>query len=97
MSVEVRFAPDRSWRTATTTDWPSIRVGDWCPFLYPAEARREVAPELVADSEATDNPFGRDNHRYGGYMCWPCRCLKRAWLASMLDSAVQLFAMADLP
>jgi hypothetical protein len=29
--------------------------GDWCPILYPAEARREVAPEFVADSKESDN------------------------------------------
>jgi hypothetical protein len=48
---------------------PCPLVGDWCPILYPAEARREVAPELVADSEATDNRAVGDVTIYGDDIC----------------------------
>jgi hypothetical protein len=55
--VEVRIAliaPELAHRSDN-----GLAVGDWCPVLYAAEARREVAPQFVADSEATDNPSGR--------------------------------------
>jgi hypothetical protein len=39
----------------------ALPVGDWCPVFYPAEARRKVAPKLVADSKESDNSFGREN------------------------------------
>jgi hypothetical protein len=56
MSVEVRFAgiaSELAHRSDNRLAFDSC--GDWCPIFYSAEARREVALELVADWEVTDD------------------------------------------
>jgi hypothetical protein len=79
-------------------------VEDWCPVFYPAEARREVAPELVADSEVTDNRAVGDIRSRGGYWEFSTtrwRSEPRCFLGDANDQfriqPVQLIALTDAP